>query len=61
MKRYKYLKSQDKPSVQILIIVWVTVGVLLTLFPVFITIVNSLKSDYSIRASIFTMPDLFGG
>lgn len=61
MKRYKYLKNQDKPSVQILIIVWVTVGVLLTLFPVFITIVNSLKSDYSIRESIFTMPDLFSG
>ena len=61
MKRYRYLKNQDKLSVQILIIVWVSVGVLLTLFPVFITIVNSLKSDYSIRASIFTMPDLFGG
>ena len=61
MKKYKYLKNQDRPSVQILIIVWVTVGVLLTLFPVFITIVNSLKSDYSIRASIFTMPDFFGG
>ena len=60
MKKYKYLKNQDKLSVQILIIVWVSVGVLLTLFPVFITIVNSLKSDYSIRASIFTMPDLFG-
>ena len=61
MKKYKYLKNQDKLSIQIFIIVWVTVGVLLTLFPVFITIVNSLKSDYSIRASIFTMPDFFGG
>ena len=61
MKRYKYLKSQDKLSIQIFIIVWITVSVLLTLYPVFITIVNSLKSDYSIRASIFTMPDLFGG
>ena len=61
MKRYKYLKSQDKLSIQISIIVWITVSVLLTLYPVFITIVNSLKSDYSIRASIFTMPDLFGG
>ncbi|MBE5740557.1 MAG: carbohydrate ABC transporter permease [Clostridiales bacterium] len=61
MKRYKYLRSQDKLSIQIFIIVWITVSVLLTLYPVFITIVNSLKSDYSIRASIFTMPDLFGG
>ena len=61
MKRYKYLKSQDKLSIQILIIVWITFSVLLTLYPVFITIVNSLKSDYSIRASIFTGPDLFGG
>ena len=61
MKRYKYLKSQDKLSIQIFIIVWITISVLLTLYPVFITIVNSLKSDYSIRASIFTMPDLFGG
>ena len=61
MKKYKYLKGQDKLSIQIFITVWVTVGVLLTLFPVFITIVNSLKSDYSIRASIFTMPDFFGG
>ena len=58
MKRYKYLKNQDKLSVQIFIIVWVTVGVLLTLFPVFITIINSLKSDYEIRASIFTMPNV---
>ena len=61
MKRYKYLKSQDKLSIQISIIVWITISVLLTLYPVFITIINSLKSDYSIRASIFTMPDLFGG
>jgi len=61
MKRYKYLKSQDKLSIQIFIIAWITVSVLLTLYPVFITIMNSLKSDYSIRASIFTMPDLFGG
>ena len=59
MKRFKYLKNQDRPSVQLLVIVWVTVGVVLTLFPVFITIVNSLKSDYSIRASIFTMPNIF--
>lgn len=58
MKRYKYLKNQDKLSVQIFIIVWVTAGVLLTLFPVFITIINSLKSDYEIRASIFTMPNV---
>lgn len=56
MKRYRYLKNQDKLSVQIFVIAWITVGVLLTLFPVFITIINSLKSDYSIRASIFTMP-----
>ncbi len=61
MKRYKYLRSQDKLSIQIFIIVWITVSVLLTLYPVFITIINSLKTDYSIRASIFTMPDLFGG
>jgi ABC-type glycerol-3-phosphate transport system permease component len=61
MKRYKYLKSQDKLSIQIFIIVWITISVLLTLYPVFITIINSLKNDYSIRASIFTMPDLFGG
>ena len=61
MKRYKYLKSQDKLSIQIFIIVWITFSVLLTLYPVFITIINSLKSDYSIRASIFTGPDLFGG
>ena len=61
MKRYKYLKSQDKLSIQIFIIAWITVSVLLTLYPVFITIMNSLKSDYSIRASIFTMPDFFGG
>ena len=61
MKKYKYLRNQDKLSVQIFIIAWVTVGVLLTLFPVFITIVNSLKSDYSIRASIFTMPDFGNG
>jgi len=61
MKRYKYLKSQDKLSIQVFIIVWITFSVLLTLYPVFITIVNSLKSDYSIRASIFTMPELFGG
>ena len=53
MKRYKYLKSQDKLSIQIFIIVWITISVLLTLYPVFITIINSLKSDYSIRASIF--------
>lgn len=61
MKRYKYLRSQDKLAIQIFIIVWITFCVLLTLYPVFITIVNSFKSDYSIRASIFTMPDLFGG
>lgn len=61
MKRYKYLKSQDKLSIQIFIIVWITFSVLLTLYPVFITIINSLKSDYSIRASIFTMPDFFDG
>ena len=61
MKKYRYLKNQDKLSVQIFVIAWITVGVLLTLFPVFITIINSLKSDYSIRASIFTMPEISGG
>ncbi|MBR2337678.1 MAG: carbohydrate ABC transporter permease [Clostridia bacterium] len=61
MKKYSCLKGQDKLSIQIFVIMWVTVGVVLTLFPVFITIVNSLKSDYSIRASIFSMPNIFGG
>ena len=56
MKKYTYLKNQDKLSTQIIITIWITVCVLLTLFPVFITIVNSLKSDIAIRASIFTFP-----
>lgn len=56
MAKYKYLKNQDKLSSQIFIIVWITVGVLLTLFPVFITIINSLKEDLAVRGNIFTMP-----
>lgn len=56
MKKYTYLRNQDKLSTQVIVTVWITVCVLLTLFPVFITIVNSLKSDMAIRASIFTFP-----
>ena len=54
----KNLKHQDKTSIQIFITVWVTIGTLLTLLPIYITIINSIKDDYAIKASIFSFPAL---
>ena len=54
----KSLRHQDKTSIQIFITIWVTVGTLLTLLPIYITLIKSIKGDYAIKASIFSFPDL---
>lgn len=57
MNKNKVKKSYDKVAFQCFIVVWVTVCVLFALLPLFITIINSLKTNIQIQQNIFAMPD----
>lgn len=61
MKRTKILKNHHKTSVQIYVIAWITFSTLLTLLPLYITLINSFKFDLAIKQSIFTFPTFAGG
>ena len=57
MKR-PILKHSDKLRIQIVVVIWITACTLFSIFPLFITIVNALKSDAEVQTSIFLMPKL---
>lgn len=58
MKKRVALKSSDKLNVQIVVITWVTICVIFSLIPLFITVINSMKTNSQIEQSIFAMPKL---
>ena len=50
------LKYSEKRSIQITITVITSLCVVFCLIPLFMTIINSAKSNYEIRTSIFALP-----
>ena len=55
IKRHPRLKSTERISLQLLAVVWVTI---FSLIPLFITILNSFKSNTEIITSIYAFPDI---
>lgn len=55
----KALKSTDRTRVQIVVITWVTICTIFCLVPLFITIINALKSNAEIEKSIFALPHFY--
>lgn len=53
MKRAR-LKQSDRVSVQIVVTVWVTLCILFSFIPLYVTVLNSLKSHSAIAANIFS-------
>lgn len=58
IKRHPRLKSTERISLQLLAVVWVTVCTIFSLIPLFITILNSFKSNTEIITSIYAFPDI---
>lgn len=59
MKKRKLMKRQsDKLSVQIVCYVVITLGIIFAMIPLFITLLNSTKDNYSIIENIFSFPKL---
>lgn len=56
----KALKRSDRLSIQIFICVWITICTIFCLIPLFITIINALKSNFDIEANIFSLPKFAG-
>lgn len=48
------LRSTDRLGIQIFVTVWVTLSVIFSLVPLYITILNSLKTHSAIAANIFS-------
>lgn len=56
LKKSVRLKYSDKKSIQITITIITSLCVVFCLIPLFMTIINSAKSNYEIRTSIFAFP-----
>lgn len=56
LKKTVRLKYSDKKSIQITITIITSLCVVFCLIPLFMTIINSAKSNYEIRTSIFAFP-----
>lgn len=56
MARKAILKRSDKLPTQIFITVWITVCVIFTMIPLFVTVINAFKSNTEIQISIFALP-----
>ena len=57
MRKNKVKMSYDRVDFQVFIIIWVTLCLLFALLPLFITVINSLKSNLQIDRNIFALPD----
>ena len=58
MKKSKLRKSYERLSFQIFITAWVTFCVIFVLIPLYVTIINSLKTHEEITTSIFSFTDV---
>lgn len=57
MAKKAILKHSDKLNIQIVIITWITFCTLFCLLPLFITILNALKSNNEVARNIFAFPE----
>ena len=55
----KSLRSQDKKSWQIFIVIYITVFTVFTLIPLYLTIINALKDNASVAGNIFGFPSFW--
>ncbi len=55
-KKHPRLRSQDHPVLQCVAYLWVAAALAFSLMPLFVTIINSLKSNAAVAANIFTLP-----
>jgi ABC-type glycerol-3-phosphate transport system permease component len=53
-KKVVRIHESDKIGVQIVVTVWVTLSIIFSFIPLFVTILNSLKSHSAIAANIFS-------
>ncbi len=60
VKKHKKLltRQSDRPSVQVVSYVVITICLIFAIIPLFITITNSMKDNYSIIENIFAFPKL---
>lgn len=59
MYRKTRLKYTDRRGIQAALIICVLLGILFSLLPLVITLVNSLKSHYEVQTNIFSIPSVF--
>jgi ABC-type glycerol-3-phosphate transport system permease component len=57
MAKKAILKRSDRLHTQIFIITWITICVIFTLIPLFVTVINAFKSNREIQISIFALPE----
>ena len=57
MAKKAILKRSDRLHTQIFIMTWITVCVIFTLIPLFVTVINAFKSNTEIQISIFALPE----
>lgn len=55
-KKHPRLRSQDHPVLQVVAYVWVTLALVFSLVPLFVTIINAFKSNAAVATNIFTLP-----
>lgn len=55
-KKHPRLRSQDHPVLQAVAYVWVTIALVFSLVPLFVTIINAFKSNSAVATNIFTLP-----
>lgn len=54
MSKAARLRQSDRIPVQIFVVIWVTLSLIFSLIPLYVTILNSLKSHAAIAANIFS-------
>jgi len=56
MAKKAILKRSDRLHTQIFIMTWITICVIFTMIPLFVTVINAFKSNTEIQMSIFAFP-----
>ena len=56
MAKRARLKKSDKLHVQIIVTVWIVFSMFFCFIPLYLTVINSLKTHYEIQQSIFALP-----
>lgn len=56
MKRKGVRLSHERPSFQIFIVIWVTFCLAFSFLSIWITFINSMKTDYEVAYNVFSLP-----